>query len=314
MPIQKFISMRTAAASSSVFRSRVALLAAVRAVSRTSHSPRSLVVAVSAHAAAPCSGSGDRRQRLPRAARPARALEKKLEGARIPRGRTWKGSRARSLPRSGPACLRRVTSATWPASSWPTSSRPWRARRADEHHLHPQRRRPNGVRRTGREPPGAPPADRASPPCAAPTTGKDLPGRTRSSSTAGPCFAGLMVAGQAEGHSIETVESLMENGTALRAAGSHAGRRGGAVRVQQPCRRAAHRGPAPPVTANPTEEEVRTRSPGLFSRATGYEQFFLAVELARRRRKRPGLHACRWRRSSATTCASSARTRGAWTG
>jgi len=99
-------------------------------------------------------------------------------------------------------------------------------------------------------------------------------------------LAGLMVAGQAEGHSIDTVERFMENGrlSALQEAMLDAG-------VVQ----SAYNAPAAVLLleellgreAAPTEEDVRDALSGLFSRSTGYKQFFLAVRLAARRRKDP---------------------------
>ena len=85
MPIQKYHGDDNSGALVLGVSVPGALLAAVRAVSRTSHSPRSLVVAVSAHAAAPklrgvvivVSDCRGQRVRLAR-------MEKKLEGARIP--------------------------------------------------------------------------------------------------------------------------------------------------------------------------------------------------------------------------------------
>ena len=99
-------------------------------------------------------------------------------------------------------------------------------------------------------------------------------------------YAGLMVAAQAEGRSIETIESLMENGrlSALQGAMLDAGvvqsafnSPSAALLLEELIRR----------TPAPTEEDVRDALSGLFSRATGYRQFFLAVELARQRRKDP---------------------------
>jgi putative selenate reductase molybdopterin-binding subunit len=99
-------------------------------------------------------------------------------------------------------------------------------------------------------------------------------------------LAGLMVAAQAEGRSLETVESLMENGrlSALQEAMLDAGvvqsaftSPAAALLLEELIRR----------VAEPTEDDVRDALSGLFSRATGYRQFFLAVELARQRRKDP---------------------------
>ncbi len=101
-----------------------------------------------------------------------------------------------------------------------------------------------------------------------------------------PVLAGLMVAGQAEGRSIDTVERFMTGGrlSALQEAMLDAG-------VVQ----SAYNAPAAVLLledllgrkAEPTEEDVRDALSGLFSRSTGYKQFFLAVRLASRRRKDP---------------------------
>jgi putative selenate reductase molybdopterin-binding subunit len=102
-----------------------------------------------------------------------------------------------------------------------------------------------------------------------------------------PALAGLMVVGQAEGHTIETVESLMENGrlSAVQAAMLDAG----AVQSAYNSPAAAllieellRRNPAP------TEDDVRDAFSGLFSRSTGYKQFFAAAEMARRSRTGDG--------------------------
>ncbi|HEY9595127.1 MAG TPA: molybdopterin cofactor-binding domain-containing protein, partial [Spirochaetia bacterium] len=99
-------------------------------------------------------------------------------------------------------------------------------------------------------------------------------------------LAGLMIAGQVEGRSIETVESLLENGklSALQGAMLDAGvvqsaftSPAAALLIEELLRR----------TPAPTEEDVRDALSGLWSRATGYKQFFLAVELARQRRRDP---------------------------
>jgi putative selenate reductase molybdopterin-binding subunit len=100
-------------------------------------------------------------------------------------------------------------------------------------------------------------------------------------------LAGLMTAGQAEGHRVETVESLMENGrlSALQSAMLDAGvvqsaynSPAAALLLEELLRRSPH----------PTEEEVRDALSGLFSRGTGYAQFFLAAEIAAARRTDPG--------------------------
>ncbi len=99
-------------------------------------------------------------------------------------------------------------------------------------------------------------------------------------------LAGLMVAAQADGHSIETVESLLENGrlSALQGAMLDAGvvqsaytSPASALLIEELLRR----------SPEPTEDEVRDALSGVFSRATGYRQFFQAVELARKRRTDP---------------------------
>jgi putative selenate reductase molybdopterin-binding subunit len=99
-------------------------------------------------------------------------------------------------------------------------------------------------------------------------------------------LAGLMVAAQADGHSIETVESLLENGrlSALQGAMLDAGvvqsaytTPAAALLLEELLRRAPE----------PSEDDIRDALSGVFSRATGYRQFFLAVELARMRRSDP---------------------------
>jgi putative selenate reductase molybdopterin-binding subunit len=99
-------------------------------------------------------------------------------------------------------------------------------------------------------------------------------------------LAGLMVAGQAEGHSIETIESLMENGqlSALQGAMLDAGvvqsaftSPAAALLIEELLRR----------TPEPTADDVAGALSGLFSRSTGYQQFYQAVDLARQRRKDP---------------------------
>ncbi|HUI69522.1 MAG TPA: 2Fe-2S iron-sulfur cluster-binding protein, partial [Spirochaetia bacterium] len=103
-----------------------------------------------------------------------------------------------------------------------------------------------------------------------------------------PMLAGLMVAGQAEGHTIETVESLSKDSrlSILQEAMIDAGvvqsgynTPAAALLLEELLRR----------NEKPTEDDIRDALSGLFSRATGYKQFFLAVELARKRRHDPGL-------------------------
>jgi len=102
-----------------------------------------------------------------------------------------------------------------------------------------------------------------------------------------PVLAGLMVAGQAEGRSIETVESLMADGrlSVIQEAMLDAG-------VVQ----SAYNSPAAALLIAdllrrvdaPSEEDVRDALSGLLSRATGYLQFFHAVKLARERLRSAG--------------------------
>ncbi|MBT3271549.1 MAG: molybdopterin-dependent oxidoreductase, partial [Spirochaetales bacterium] len=97
-----------------------------------------------------------------------------------------------------------------------------------------------------------------------------------------PVLAGLMVAGQAEGHGIETIESLMGNGrmSVIQEALLDAGAVQSAYNI--------------PATAllieellrridKPDEADIREALSGVFNRATGYKQFFLAVQIARER-------------------------------
>ena len=97
-----------------------------------------------------------------------------------------------------------------------------------------------------------------------------------------PVLAGLMVAGQVEGRSIQTVECLMPGGrlSVIQEAMLDAG-------VVQ----SAYNSPAAALliadllrrVERPTEDDVRDALSGLFSRATGYRQFFSAVQVARER-------------------------------
>ncbi len=105
-----------------------------------------------------------------------------------------------------------------------------------------------------------------------------------------PVLAGLMVAGQAEGHAVQTVESLMENGRlsvvqeAMLDAGvvqSAYNSPAAALLIEELLRR----------VPNPTEDDVRDALSGLYSRATGYRQFISAVQIARERRGSPGREA-----------------------
>ena len=101
-----------------------------------------------------------------------------------------------------------------------------------------------------------------------------------------PVLASLLVAAQIEGRSIKTVESLMKNGrlSVIQNAMLDAGA------VQS-----AYNTPAAALLldelisreAAPEEADVRDALSGLFNRATGYKQFFSAVQLARLRMKNP---------------------------
>jgi len=100
-------------------------------------------------------------------------------------------------------------------------------------------------------------------------------------------LAGLMVAGQVENHSLETIESLSRDSrlSVLQESMIDAGvvqsafnTPAAALLLEELLRR----------TEAPTEDDIRDALSGLFSRSTGYKQFFLAVELARKRRKDPG--------------------------
>jgi putative selenate reductase molybdopterin-binding subunit len=100
-------------------------------------------------------------------------------------------------------------------------------------------------------------------------------------------LAGLMVACQAEGHSIETIEGLSKGSrlSVLQEAMIDAGvvqsgynTPAAALLLEELLRR----------KETPTEDDIRDALSGLFSRATGYKQFFLAVELARKRREDAG--------------------------
>lgn len=102
-----------------------------------------------------------------------------------------------------------------------------------------------------------------------------------------PALAGLMVAGQAEGRTIETVESLMADGrlSVIQESMLDAG-------VVQ----SAYNSPAAALLIAdllrridlPSEDDVRDALSGLFSRATGYRQFFDAVRMARERLRTGG--------------------------
>ncbi len=99
-------------------------------------------------------------------------------------------------------------------------------------------------------------------------------------------LADLMVAAQADGHSIETVESFNTPGrlSLLQEALLDAGAVQSAFNLpatilvlEELLRR----------TAEPTEDQVADALSGIFNRATGYKQFFLAVKIAKERLRDP---------------------------
>jgi putative selenate reductase molybdopterin-binding subunit len=101
-----------------------------------------------------------------------------------------------------------------------------------------------------------------------------------------PVNAGLLLAPQIDGKDIKTVESLSDgkNMSAIQSAMVDAG-------IVQ----SGYNSPAAALLmtdlleriANPTREDVQDAFSGLFNRATGYEQFFKAVEIAVERLKDP---------------------------
>ena len=101
-----------------------------------------------------------------------------------------------------------------------------------------------------------------------------------------PVLSGLMVAAQAEGHAIDTIESLMQNGRLSPLQGAL---------LDSGVVQSAYNTPAAALLIEdllrrqpaPGEQDVRDALSGLFSRGTGYRQFFPAVELARQRRGDP---------------------------
>ena len=124
-------------------------------------------------------------------------------------------------------------------------------------------------------------------------------------------LAGLMVAGQAEGHSIETVESLMQNGqlSALQGAMLDAGvvqsaftSPAAALLIEELLRR----------SPEPTEEDVADALSGLFSRSTGTSSSISPWTWRAAAAPTPRSHG-RLPRSSVKTCESSARLAAAWT-
>jgi putative selenate reductase molybdopterin-binding subunit len=99
-------------------------------------------------------------------------------------------------------------------------------------------------------------------------------------------LASLMVAGQADGHRVDTVESLAAGGrlSVIQEALLDAGAVQSAFNIpatalvlEDLLRRISH----------PNEEDVRDALSGIFNRATGYRQFFLAVDIAVRRMADP---------------------------
>ncbi len=98
--------------------------------------------------------------------------------------------------------------------------------------------------------------------------------------------AGLMLAGQADGHSIETVESLSDG------PGMHYVQ---SALVDAGVVQSGYNAPAAALLVHelleridrPTKEDVKDALSSLFNRATGYQQFFTAVEIARERKYDP---------------------------
>ncbi len=98
--------------------------------------------------------------------------------------------------------------------------------------------------------------------------------------------AGLLVAAQVDGHDIKTVESLSD-GVSMSPVQS--------AMVDAGIVQSAYNAPAAALMIsdlldripNPSREEIMDALSSLYNRATGYQQFFNAVELARQRRSDP---------------------------
>ena len=101
-----------------------------------------------------------------------------------------------------------------------------------------------------------------------------------------PVNAGLLVAAQVDGHDIKTVESLSD-GVSMNPVQS--------AMVDAGIVQSAYNAPAAALIIsdlldripNPSREDSMDALSALYNRATGYQQFFNAVELARQRRKDP---------------------------
>ena len=99
--------------------------------------------------------------------------------------------------------------------------------------------------------------------------------------------AGLMIAAQADGHSIETVESLKRAGVPLSPVQS--------AMIDAGVVQSGYNAPAAALLItdllkrieSPTKEDIKDALSSLYNRATGYQQFFTAVELAKARMKDP---------------------------
>ncbi len=100
-----------------------------------------------------------------------------------------------------------------------------------------------------------------------------------------PVNAGLMVTAQIDGHEIRTAESLASMDRPLSPVQS--------AMIDAGIVQSGYNAPAAALLLtellerrpDPTREEIKDALSGLYNRATGYEQFFNAVELAKRRMK-----------------------------
>jgi putative selenate reductase molybdopterin-binding subunit len=98
--------------------------------------------------------------------------------------------------------------------------------------------------------------------------------------------AGIMLAAQADGHKIDTIESL-NNGPGMHFVQS--------ALVDAGVVQSGYNAPAAALLVNdllnripdPTKEEIKDALSSLYNRATGYQQFFTAVEIAKKRRNDP---------------------------
>ncbi|MCF7941149.1 MAG: molybdopterin-dependent oxidoreductase Mo/Fe-S-binding subunit [Spirochaetia bacterium] len=98
-----------------------------------------------------------------------------------------------------------------------------------------------------------------------------------------PVNAGLMVTGQISGHTIDTIESLAGAGNSLSAVQS--------ALIDAGVVQSGYNAPAAALLLtdllnripDPSREEIQDAFSGLYNRATGYQQFFTAVEIAKSR-------------------------------